>query len=135
MGLFGLLVGVTVMPTTVADEDASHVFKCLGQGTPFHLRNHQLFNLADIWHMPRYQIIQQILQVFGKLFLIHSLSLVVWRFIQKADKELAVLPKYKFNCSHNQSPYGSNIKRFFVKSKSGLQCCLIEQTTNFNRKN
>ena len=52
MGLFELLVGEPVMPTTVTDEDASHVFKRLDQVTSFHLCNHQLFDLADIWHMP-----------------------------------------------------------------------------------
>jgi hypothetical protein len=134
LGLFGLLVGVPVMPTTVTDEDAPHVFKRLDQGTPFHLRDHQLFNLTDIWHMPRFQIIQQVLQVFGKLFLMHPLGLVVGIFIQEADKKLAVLPRCKFDCSHNQSPYGGNIKRFFVKSKGGLQCSLVEQANGINRK-
>jgi hypothetical protein len=117
LGLLGLLVGVPIMPTTVTDEDASHVFKSLDQVTPFHLRDHQLFNLADVWHVTRFQINQQVLQVFGKLFLMHPLGLVVGVLIQVADKKLTVLPRCKFDCSHNQSPYGGNIKRFFVKSK------------------
>jgi hypothetical protein len=84
--------------------------------------------------MLRFQIIQQVLQVFGKLFLMHSLSLVVGIFIQEADKKLTVLPVCKFDCSHNQAPYGGNIKRFFVKSKVGLQCSLVEQANGINRK-
>src|SRR3989338_4373661 len=50
----------------------------------------------------------------------HPLGLVVGILIQEADKKLAVLPRCKFDCSHNQSPYGGNIKRFVVKSKGSI---------------
>src|SRR3989338_8037353 len=50
----------------------------------------------------------------------HPLGLVVGIFIQEADKKLAVLPRCEFDCSHNQSPYGGNIKRFVVKSKGSI---------------
>jgi len=61
LGLFGLLVGVPVMSATVTNKDASHIFKRLDQITSFHLRDNQFFNFSDIWHMSRFQIIQQVL--------------------------------------------------------------------------
>lgn len=86
------------MSATVTDEDATHVFKRLDQVTPFHLRDQQLFNSADVLYVSRFQIIQQVLQVFGKLFFMLSLGLVVWVFIQETDKKLAILPVCKFEC-------------------------------------
>jgi len=103
---------------TLTDEDASHVFKCLDQVTPFHLRDQQLFNLTDVWHVLRFQIIQQVLQVFGKLFFMLSLSLVVGIFIQETNKKLVILSVCEFDFSHK----GTSKNSYFVApAKAGVQ--------------
>ena len=49
--LFGLRIGVPVVPSTIATKNAPHLLKHLDQIASFHSDNQQLFNFMNIRHL------------------------------------------------------------------------------------